>query len=467
MTEEELLKAKTYRDRVSTVTEKGERNWVYATKPKGKWYNYRKIIAIFYLAVFFIMPFVKVNDLPFMMVNVLKGKFILFSKIFWPQDFFIFAIGMISFIIFIIIFTIAFGRLFCGWVCPQTIFMEFVFRPIEWLIEGSPSQQKKLNESDDSTSKYLKKALKHFLFFAISFVIAHTFLSYILGVDEIIKIIKEPVSEHLGLLGGLLIFTGFFYAVFAFVRDIVCTTICPYGRLQGVMTDTNTMSISYDYQRGEPRELFKKNQERQAGDCISCNKCVHVCPIGIDIRNGPQMECVGCTACIDACNSVMDLMHWDLGLIRYASENEISTGNKFVITTRIKAYIVLLVVLIGVMSAMIFTRRTIDAYVSKASGQLYQTMPNGNISNLFEAKIINKTKANVPVEFKLEKIDGVVKLIGSDKISLKPEDVTKCSFFLEIPKTKVTKHSMPIEIGLYSNGLKIQTLKIKFLGPFN
>ena len=145
MKEEDLLHAETYRDRVSTVNKTGGRNWVYALKPKGKWFNYRKVLAYFYLAIFFIMPFIKVNGLPFLMINVPKGKFILFTKIFWPQDFFIFAVAMITFIVFIVLFTVVFGRLFCGWVCPQTVFLEFVFRPIEWLIEGTPSQQKKLN----------------------------------------------------------------------------------------------------------------------------------------------------------------------------------------------------------------------------------------------------------------------------------------------------------------------------------
>ena len=194
---------------------------------------------------------------------------------------------------------------------------------------------------------------------------------------------------------------------------------------------------------------------------------MHVCPTGIDIRNGSQMECVGCTACIDACNSVMDTMKFDRGLIRYASENEISSSSKFVFTTRMKAYTVLLGVLLVAMSFMIASRKTVDTYISRAGGQLYQEMPNGNISNLFEAKIINKTKQEMPVTFTLEGIEGTVKLVGENKINLKAEDVTKCSFFIEIPKEKIPKHSTKITIGVFSNDTHIQTLKIKFLGPFH
>ena len=466
MKEEDLLHAESYRDRVSTVTDKGKRNWVFALKPSGKWYNYRKILAYFYLAIFFILPFIKVNGLPFMLINITEGKFILFSKIFWPQDFFIFAIAMITFIIFIVLFTVVFGRLFCGWVCPQTVFMEFVFRPIEWLIEGSPNQQRKLNESAWNQEKMFKKGLKHFIFFMISFVISHTFLCYILGVDEVYKIIREPFSEHLGLLTGLIFFTYLFYAVFAFVRDLVCTTVCPYGRLQGVMFDKDTIQIAYDYKRGEPRGKFKKGIDRVEGDCINCLKCIHVCPTGIDIRNGLQMECVGCTACIDACNEVMDAVHMERGLIRYASENEISKGEKFHFNSRMKAYTVLLTIMIIVMGVLIGTRKTVDTYISRVKGQLYQEVPGDKISNLFDAKIINKTRSEFPITLRLENGEGTIRLVGSNVFTLKKESINEFTFFLDLPKSALTERSNDIKIGVYNGEERIQTVSTKFLGPF-
>ncbi len=466
MTDEELLHAETFRDRVSNVTDKGKRNWIYAFKPKGKWTNYRKYLAFFYLITFFALPFIKVNDLPFMMINILEGKFILFSKIFWPQDFFIFAIAMITFIVFVVLFTVVFGRLFCGWVCPQTIFMEFVFRPIEWVIEGTPTQQRKLNDGGWTVEKISKKSIKHFLFLVISFAIAHTFLAYILGIDEVIAIVNEPMEDHVGLLTGLIIFTLLFYGVYAYVRDIVCTTICPYGRLQSVMFDKDTMQISYDYKRGEPRGKFKKGVERNEGDCIGCNKCVHVCPTGIDIRDGIQMECIGCTACMDACNDAMASLNFEKGLIRYASENEISTGKKFHFNTRMKAYTILLSILLVVMVIMIASRKTLDSYITRIKGQTYQEMPGHKISNLYEAKIINKTREEIPVTLKLEGMNGEVKLIGNKNIVLKKESIGEFTFFLEIPESEVQHHSTKIKIGVYRNGERIQTIKTKFLGPY-
>ncbi len=466
MREEDLLQAQSYRDRVSTVTNTGKRNWVYAFKPSGKWYNYRKYIAYSYLALFFIIPFIKVNGMPFMLINLPEGKFILFTKIFWPQDFFIFAIAMITFIVFVVLFTVVFGRLFCGWVCPQTVFMEFVFRPIEWLVEGSPIKQRKLEEKGFTAERTFKLIVKHLLFLILSFLIAHTFLSYILGVDEVIKIVKEPLSEHLVLLTGLIVFTLLFYSVYAFVRELVCTTICPYGRLQGVMFDKDTMQISYDYKRGEPRGKYKKNEVRTEGDCINCMKCVHVCPTGIDIRNGLQMECVGCAACIDECNDVMETLNMEKGLIRFASENEITTGNKFHFNNRMKAYSILLFILMIFMGILIGTRKTVDTYISRARGQLFQEIGTDTIGNIYDAKIINKTREEIPLTLRLEDYPGEVTVVGNGKILLKKETVNELTFFVKIPRSSIPKRNTNIRIGVYRGDEKIQVVKSKFLGPF-
>jgi len=466
MTEDELLHPETFRDRVSSVTDTGKRNWIYALKPSGKFYNYRSLVSYIYLIVFFALPLIKVNGNPLFLVNIIDSKFILFGKIFWPQDFFIFAVGMISFIIFIVLFTVIYGRLFCGWVCPQTVFLEFVFRRIEWLIEGSPGRQKALHDSAWTFEKIWKKALKHSLFLLFSFLIAHTFLAYIIGFDEVVKLVGEPLAQNIGLLVGLLVFTFLFYSVFAFVREIVCTTICPYGRLQGVMFDKDTMQISYDYKRGEERGRFKKGETRTLGDCVDCKKCIMVCPTGIDIRNGVQMDCVGCTACIDACDEVMIKVGLPVGLIRYASENQIHHGTAFKFNTRMKAYTALLFVLMAAMAVMVVTRKTIDTHISRTKGQLFQEVEGGKLSNLFEAKIINKTNAEIPVELKLEGLTGEIKLIGAQQIVLKKEAINEINFFLILPKEEIHERSNNLSIGVYAKGQKIQTVKTKFLGPF-
>ena len=466
MTEEELLHPETFRDRVSSVTETGKRNWIYALKPSGKFYKYRSMVSYVYLIVFFALPLIKVNGSPLFLINIIDSKFILFGKIFWPQDFFIFAVGMISFIIFIVLFTVIYGRLFCGWACPQTVFLEFVFRRIEWMIEGSPGRQKVLNDGGWTVEKIWKKTVKHIVFLIFSFLIAHTFLAYIIGIDEVVKLMGEPLSKNIGLLVGLLVFTFLFYSVFAFVREIVCTTICPYGRLQGVMFDKDTMQISYDYKRGEPRGRFKKNETRTLGDCIDCHKCVMVCPTGIDIRDGVQMDCVGCTACIDACDEVMGKVGLPVGLIRYASENQIHNSTPFVVNTKVKAYSALLLILIAAMAIMIVTRKTVDTHITRAKGQLYQEVAGGKLSNLFEAKVINKTKEEIPIELKVEGITGEIQLIGAQQMILKSEALNDFTFFLIVPKEEIHERSNALSIGVYSKGQRIQTVKTKFLGPF-
>jgi cytochrome c oxidase accessory protein FixG len=456
-----------FRDRHSNTTKEGKRKWVYALKPTGKFYNYRLYLSWFYFAIFLAMPFIKVNGMPFLQLNFPEGKFILFTKIFWPDDFFIFAVAMVSGIIFIALFTVIFGRLFCGFICPQTVFLEFIFRPIEWLIEGNPAKQKKTDEGSWTGNVLFKKVLKHVIYFIISLLIAHIFLSYIVGTDDVWKTMKEPISQNFGRFSGLLIFSGLFYFVFAYIRDIVCTTICPYGRLQGVLFDKDTMQVSYDYVRGEPRGKLAKNPEQEHGDCIDCKLCVQVCPTGIDIRNGVQMECVSCTACIDACNGVMKKINRPLGLIRMASENQIGKGESFHYNYRMKAYTAILLILVSFMTFLIVTRHSVDATISRVRGQLYQELGTDSISNLFTAKIINKTKENIPYKLKLENIPGNIRMTNANTMILKSESINEITFFIDIPKSAIKKRSTEIKIGVYhANGENFEIKKAKFLGPF-
>lgn len=454
-----------FRNRMSNTDEKGKYKHVYASKPKGKFYNIRTILSYVYLLLFIGLPFIKVNGQPFILLNFPAGKFILFSKVFWPQDFFIFAIGMIAAIIFIALFTVIFGRLFCGWICPQTIFMEMFFRKIEWAIEGTPAEQKRLNAAPWTGKKIFKKTLKHAVFFLFSFIIANTFLAYIVGVDQLYDMIKHPAA-NIGTLVALLAFTGVFYAVFAFVRDIVCTTICPYGRLQSVLFDKDTMQVAYDYKRGEPRGKVKKREENNLGDCIDCNRCVVVCPTGIDIRNGVQMECVGCTACIDACDEMMIKVNRPTGLIRYASENEIADKKKFHLNFKVKGYSFILLLLLGVMTYLIASGKSIDTNITRAQGQLYTEQPDGKITNLYNAKIINKTNKPQSYKMKVEGIDAEVKMVTDDKALLKPEAINEVTFFINIDKSKLRERKTDLLVGVYNDGELVETVKTTFLGPF-
>jgi cytochrome c oxidase accessory protein FixG len=455
----------TFRDKVATVDKQGKRIWVFPQKPKGRLYLARTYLSLIYLAVFFGLPFLKMNGHPVFMINILERKFILFGQIFWPQDFFIFGLGMIVFIVFVALFTVVFGRVFCGWACPQTIFMEMVFRKVEYWIEGDSAEQKLLAKAPWTTDKILKKTSKWAIFWIISFIIANTFLAYIIGIDELKKIITEPVSQHMGGLISLAIFTTIFFLVYAWFREQVCTVVCPYGRMQGVLLDKNSINVTYDYKRGEQRGKFKKNEQRDLGDCIDCNQCVKVCPTGIDIRNGTQLECINCTACMDACDKMMRAIGFEEGLIRYASENNIAERSKFRFTNRMKAYSAVMVVLLGILVYLLGSRTDIGISLLRTPGQLYQ-QDNGQISNLYNYRLLNKTYKQKNIRFEPQNFKGTIKLVGETQLSIPEEGTISGSLFISMDEQQVTKRKTELAIGVYEDGKKIKTITTSFLGPF-
>ena len=483
---EPIEDTESYRDTIATVDAQGKRIWLYPKKPKGKFTNARTYVSWFLLLVLFGMPFVKVNGDPLMLFNVVERNFIVFGVHFAPQDLYLFVIAMLTFIVFIALFTVIFGRLFCGWVCPQTIFMEMVFRKIEYFIEGDSNAQRRLNKAPWTTQKIFKKSTKHVLFFLIAILIANTFLSYVIGVEEVGRIITDPLEQHLGGFAAMIIFSLVFYGVFAFMREQVCITICPYGRLQSVLLDENSIVVAYDYKRGEPRGKLTRQKkskdpiaaiqasvshpieqmQKQLGDCIDCNLCVKVCPTGIDIRNGTQLECVNCTACIDACDEVMEKIDRPLGLIRYDSEKGIKNGVKKIFTTRVKAYSLVLIALIVLQGFLFSNRSNVEVLFLKTSGTLFQEVEETHISNLYDYQIINKTSKVFPVEFRVKGGKGRIKLVGSTPMTLK-NGVTKGVVFVEFPRSELKERSSEITIEVLRSGRVIDELTTNFLGPDN
>ncbi|MDO4729059.1 MAG: cytochrome c oxidase accessory protein CcoG [Bacteroidota bacterium] len=461
-----------FRDSISTVTEDGKRAWVYPKKPKGNYYNKRKLVSYLLLIVLFVAPFIKINGHQFILLNFFERKFHVFGVPFWPQDFYLMMLSMIISVVFVALFTVAFGRIFCGWICPQTIFMEMVFRRIEYWIEGDRNAQIKLDKQEWNSEKIRKKGLKWFIFFLISFAIAHIFLMYLIGTDTVLKIVTEGPKKNINTLIGLLIFTSVFYFVFAWFREQVCIIACPYGRLQGALLDDKSVIVAYDYKRGEGengRARINKKVDRAAagnGDCIDCKQCVVVCPTGIDIRNGTQLECINCTACMDECDDVMSKVGFPKGLIRYASEDEITKKAKFVFTARMKGYASVLTIMIGILIGLLFLRSELQVSVQRAAGQSYQ-MQGENIRNLYNYRILNKTIDDYNhVTFKLiSPSGGSIIMVGRDTISIKKESDEKGSLFIELPSNALTKDKMKIEVGVYNNGKEVERIKTNFLGP--
>ena len=471
------------RDHLTTVTETGKRIWLYPKATHGRFTRYRAALAWVLLGLLFGLPWLQVDGHPVFLFNLLDRRFIFFGVEFFPQDFHLVTIGLLAFMVFIMGFTVLYGRVWCGWACPQTVFMEFVFRKIEILIEGDHNARRRLDASLWNTEKIFKKSAKHFAFFLVSFAIANTFLAYFIGKDALLTIVTDNPLNHLGGLAAMLVFTAVFYAVFAYLREIVCTVICPYGRLQGVLFDKKTLLVAYDYLRGEPRGKLKKARTGAAtatsletppiefggirlGDCVDCTLCVQVCPTGIDIRNGAQMECIGCTACIDACDEVMVKIDRPTGLIRYASTEGIEQKKALRVTTRTVAYSAVLLGLLGVLAYLLLTRAPLETTLLRAPGLTYQQAPDGTVSNLYNVEFMNKTTRPMTVQLRLaDQPAARLEWVGKP-LTLAPGEVTKGTFFVKIPENALTENTLSLNLDVLGpDGNALDQVTTKFLGP--
>ena len=460
-----------FRDSIGTIDATGKRAWVFPKIPKGILYERRKWLSYFLLLFLISAPFIKVNHHQFMMFNVLERRFTIFGFPFWPQDFHLFVIIMIIGVVGLALFTVAFGRIFCGWFCPQTIFMEMVFRRIEFWIDGDRGAQIRLAKQEWNTEKIRKRLLKWFIFFLVSFGIANVFLAYLISSDKLLLLIKEGPFSNTSTLIALLIFTGVFYFIYAWFREQVCIIACPYGRMQGVLLDNKSINVAYDHVRGEKetgRAKFNKNEDRAAtgkGDCIDCGLCVNVCPTGIDIRNGTQLECINCTACIDECDTMMEHVGLPKGLIRYASEDEIVKKERFQFTTRMKGYAAILAILTGVFIGMLFLRNEVEATVLRLPGELFQH-DGDKISNVYTYKIVNKTSIDFEkVHIELVSPKGVIKMVGKQYFKVPKEGITEGTLFVEIDQAVLESDKTKLLLEIYNDNTLIDSETTNFLGP--
>ncbi len=466
MVKVEKVKA-TFRDELSTIDSRGKRKWIYPRKPSGKFWIWRNVVGFVLLAFFFGAPFIKVHGEPLILINFFERKFIILGVLFWPQDSYIFFLATVVLIVFIILFTVIYGRIFCGWVCPQTLFMELIFRRIEYWIDGDFQQQKKLKQQKWNAEKIFKRFIKYLIFYLISIYVMLTFGAYLVGVDNIKNFLNEGISSHPGGYFALFIFSTLFFLVYSWFREQVCTLICPYGRMQGVLLDPKSIVISYDYKRGEPRAPYKKNENRKEahkGDCVNCLACVQVCPTGIDIRNGLQLECINCANCIDACNATMKRLNMPAGLIRYASAESIEKGEKFRFTPRMLAYSVVLILLLGLLSAFLIKRTAIETSILRTPGHLYYELDSSHYRNLYNLRIINKTRNAVPFEIKLLSHEGKITLLSANPV-VEPENKWESVMLVDMDKSLLNPGKTALVFGVYSNGVLLQKIKTWFLIP--
>ncbi|MEO0731346.1 MAG: 4Fe-4S dicluster domain-containing protein [Bacteroidota bacterium] len=494
-----------FRDTIATVDAEGKRKWIFPKKPQGRFYRWRSYLSYGLLLILFGLPWLRIGGEPVVLLNVLERKFILFGLAFSPQDFHLFAILMITAVVFISLFTVIFGRLFCGWVCPQTIFMEMVFRKVEYWIEGDANAQRKLDKAPWTAAKIRKKVLKQGVFLLISALIAHTFLAYIIGTDAVLTTVSQsPFSAPGGFL-AIVAFIGVFYFVFARMREQVCIAICPYGRLQGVLLDDNSINVIYDYVRGEPRGKLSRGKPKKSsctscehcragntnctdrilermetalttvappeapavkGDCVDCKLCVQVCPTGIDIRNGIQLECINCTACIDACDGVMDKIGKPRGLIRYDSENGVSIGKRQLWTRRVYAYSGVLLALLALNVFLLGGRDGLDVILLRTPGLLYQMNEDGSVNNLYTYQLVNKTGGDLPLEFRVALPGGKVRPVGEQPVA-REDKVVEGALFIDLPAKAGPNFTGALAIEVWSVDQHLETITTNFIHPQN
>lgn len=448
-----------FRDRPDNIDASGQRKWIKAKQPKGKWYQRRNIVGYTLIIFLILAPFMKVGGHPFMLLDILNRQFYIFGLTVFAEDTYILALVMAVAVIFIVLFTVVFGRVWCGWACPQTLFLELIYRKIEFLIDGN-GRKSKPGTNSPSTLK-IRSLVKHVLYLIVSLFFTNVLLMWIIGPDQLYKIITEPVSKHIAGFMAMMALSLFYYWIYAYFREQVCTLFCPYGRMQGVLLDNNSIAVMYDFKRGEPRNP----KANEGGDCINCRQCISVCPTGIDIRHGSQLECIHCAACIDECNTVMRKINKPYNLIRYDSFKGIESGRRSLLNTRSVAYSLVLVTLVIALIFTIVNRTTIDVTLWRAQGTLYQQLDNETYSNIYQVMFLNKGNEALELTPRLIDCPSGELTIAGGKIILPPNGKMKEALIIKMKKNALTGKETTFKIGLYSGDQLKETITTNFLGP--
>ena len=402
---------------LSTLNADGSRRWLRPRLSRGRFLRWRRVVAYALIAIFTLIPHLRMNGKPLVLLDIIRREFTFFGKTFLPTDTLLLALLLLIVFFSIFLVTALAGRVWCGWACPQTVYLEFVYRPIERLLEGAPGQRK------PTTMLGLRKFIRFALYLLVSAFLAHTFLSYFVGTENLRRWIFHSPHEHPVAFLVAIATTGLMMFDFGYFREQVCIVACPYARFQSALLDRDSMIITYDYKRGEPRGKARKTRPGLApgqalalpvlGDCIDCTMCVQTCPTGIDIRQGLQLECIGCAQCIDACDAVMDKIGRPLGLIRYSSQRAIEEGRARILRPRVVIYPLILLALVAAFVLVLANKRDAEFFLLRERGLPFQTLASGDIANQMRIRITNRT--DDPAEYTVE-------LVGEPALRLQTEN---------------------------------------------
>jgi cytochrome c oxidase accessory protein FixG len=450
---------------LSTIQADGSRKFVHPADVHGTFTTWRRVAALVLLVVYIALPWIPVNGFPAVFLDVQERRFHFFGLTLATQDLWIgfFLLTGLAFGLFYI--TALFGRIWCGWTCPYTVFQEQIYRRVERWIDGDGAARRQLEDAPWTASKIIRRVVKHSVFILISAVIAHIFLSYFVSIKALYEMMKQSPMHHTLAFGVVLFLTGALYFSFSWFREQFCIILCPYGRLQSALTDDNSVVIGYDKKRGEPRG--KGTVEKPAGDCINCRRCVQVCPTGIDIRNGLQLECIGCAACVDACDDVMVKLKRPKGLVRHDSYKGLQGLKTKFVRPRTVFYTVILFVWIAAFSVAITRISPLRASVVRMGGASFY-VDNGMIRNQFQLRIINKR--NAASTYKIELVGNVppsLKIIGMDQtIDLPAMGEDQKTIVLTLPQADYKERSkFTIKVSDVARGDSSETRVMEYLGP--
>ncbi|MEZ4752848.1 MAG: cytochrome c oxidase accessory protein CcoG [Bdellovibrionota bacterium] len=382
-----------YKDTLYTIDKSGRRKWVYPNLADGKWWFRRATVAYLLMTFYLLMPWITIKGKQGIFLDFSHRKFTFFGTTFWATDTILVVITLAAMVFSLFFFTALFGRIWCGWACPETVFLEFLFRPIERLIEGTGAQRLKLDQSPWNFKKISKKFTKHALCAFFSWIIASTALAYIIGREPLLKMMMASPLDNPFPFFMTLALMGLMAFQFGWFREQFCTVVCPYARFQSVLLDSDSLVVGYDPNRGEPRGKRGKSADTDnLGDCVDCGMCVRVCPTGIDIRNGLQLECIHCTQCMDACDSIMDKVGKPKGLIRYDTENELTGNSTRVLRPRVIVYSIILVIIASAFVTSLATRKTSEFRIVRGNlDRPFTLLEDGKITNHLHVRISNKS----------------------------------------------------------------------------
>ena len=427
---------------VPTMDRSGKRRWLYPDRRKGPRASRRGLTALGLIVIYLLAPWLTWNHVPVFRLDVIEKKAFLFGQVFQVNDAALIAPLMATLALLLLFATSLKGRIWCAYGCPQTVFVEWVIRPIEELTEGSAHHRRRMDASPLTPERVLRKIIKHGLFLVVAAIVANTFLSFFFGPERIARWMVSSPSEHPGPFAVMMFVMLGFYFDLAWFREQFCAFLCPYARFQSVMLDQDTPTVAYDISRGEPRGQDRgKSTQRTHGDCIDCQLCVRVCPTGIDIRQGLQLECIMCARCMDACDMVMQNLGRPKGLIRIASQNELTGTGKIAFWRRPKviAFGLAVAIMVGGGLVKVFGRDSVALTVIRAPGPAYTVMPDGRLGNTFIIRATNNTASKVKLNLVITEPKGATLLCAQCGADLESSNDIRATAIVAFDKTSANK----------------------------